>query len=337
MSNESSDYFTKLKAGKLSSQTLDAIFVRLKEKMKGLESVSPDLLKRNKQDPEITEYLSKLKLSKLLGNRSWEGLVIGFPGTKEDLAIKKVSTPYLRKILYPILDLHKRQEKELGRKLRCIYFVGERFSEVFIRKMSLLRSIIPDVIFLSGDLYKCSLSKSHLPKSLAKPHQEGYVQKKLCESMEKPNGLKISLGRNTTLQLGHISHEVPCSEGTQYPERLDILGYDMKDKSLVAFEIKGPRSQRTDYENLFLQAIDHRNWLERNKKAVKFLLDNGPNGKRINTKKRVHLLIGFFNSKIPKLFPELYKQAKKRDLFLKIDFVKIAENNGEIDVSPACS
>ena len=102
---------------------------------------------------------------------------------------------------------------------------------------------------------------------------------------------------------------------------------------MLAFEIKGPNVGRIELDNLFLQAIEHRNWLEQNKMAVKFLFDKGPRGERINTKKRVKLILGFYNSKVPDLFFELRQEATKSDKFLDIDFVLLTNNDGEVQLS----
>ena len=48
------------------------------------------------------------------------------------------------------------------------------------------------------------------------------------------------------IQAGMISQEAPCAEGTENPERLDILAVDLQHKSLLAFEIKGLHSSLTN-------------------------------------------------------------------------------------------
>jgi len=108
---------------------------------------------------------------------------------------------------------------------------------------------------------------------------------------------------------------------------LDILGFDKADGSLVVFEIKGPDASRVDLENLFLQGLEHQKWLELNKMAVKFVLE-GPRGKNINTRKRVRLILGFFQDEVPDLFWELRNQALRHDRHLKIDFVHFAHSGG---------
>ena len=139
--------------------------------------------------------------------------------------------------------------------------------------------------------------------------------------------------KSNSINIKYLSNEVLCFEGTENPERLDILGYDKSNHSLVAFEIKGPGVGRTELENLFLQGMEHRNWIEKNKMAVKLLFDRGPRGKRINTKKRVRLLLGFYGIKVPHIFNELRKESKRRDAYTEIDFVRISKENDEVQLS----
>ena len=72
---------------------------------------------------------------------------------------------------------------------------------------------------------------------------ENYFQKSLCKQMSYKRGLKLPSNTGKDIKVGFLSYEVPTVAGTKQPERLDILGYDKNDHSLVAFEIKGPESE----------------------------------------------------------------------------------------------
>ena len=100
------------------------------------------------------------------------------------------------------------------------------------------------------------------------------------------------------------------------------MAYDLDDHSLVAFEIKGPDAGKPELDNLLFQGLEHRNWLEENKMAVKFAID-GPKGSRINTRKRVKLILGFCGEKIPELFIDIKNQALRKDRFLHIDSCRL--------------
>jgi hypothetical protein len=323
MPERQEEYFRRLSNGELTDITVNKICNYLIGVEFQLEKIPPEILKPS-GEAKITEYLTRLGLFIVRGNPSWEGLAVCFPGSAGDMAISNVGTVYLRMILYPILDLLQRirikENKESG--FPCVYFIGERFSQVFLRKFSLLDQIVPHVIVISGDLYKSSISKQGSPQSKGDSHRESWVQMKLCNKLETREGLAIPSGSNPFVA-GLVAREVPCSEGTDNPERLDILTYDKTDHSLVAFEIKGPEASRLESENLFLQGMEHRNWLEQNKMAVKLLFDNGPRGRRINTKKRVRLVLGLFSDQIPPLFNKLKEQACKEDKYLQVDFVNL--------------
>jgi len=328
MPPEKAGYFKLLTDGKLSTTTIDFIQEYIANQGLSISQIPPFLAKKNKYGEKITEQLTRLTLLVVEGNPSWEGLFIGFPGNVDQLSIKSVGTPYLRMILYPILDLHHRLQSELGKRLPCIYLAGERFSDVFLRKFELLDDVVPHIIVLTSDLFKCSQNKTQ-PIKTEEIYSESWTQMKLCQMMNSSNGLIIPT-QTKELKTKFLSYEVLCAEGTENPERLDILGYDEFDHSLIAFELKGPKASRVELENLFLQGIEHRNWLEKNKMAVKLLFDRGPRGERINTRKRVRLLLGFYGDKVPHLFSELRDQSRRRDPYTEIDFVRISNADNDI-------
>jgi hypothetical protein len=328
MQTEKEKYFKLLTTGSLSKTTINSILDHITSLGLSIAEVPPSLIKKNEHGEKITDYLTRLHLSVIEGNPSWEGLLVGFPGNVKELSTKSIGTPYLRMILYPILDLHHRLLKNYpGKRLPCIYFVGERFTDVFLRKFELLRKVVPHIIVLTHDIYECSKNKSLPPKTEKSERNEHWTQMKLCQMMIE--GLVIPT-ETKNLTIRFLSSEVPCNEGTENPERLDILGYDESDRGLIAFELKGLAANRVEIENVFLQGIEHRNWLEKNKMAMKLLFDRGPNGKRINTKKRVRLLLGFYGEEVPHIFNELRKEYKRRDRHTEIDFVRISNKDDEI-------
>ena len=315
------NYRRALKKGNIVPlSAVNALLCIIKQHME-IEPLPKELSISKKWGNKITDTLTKLEIYIARGDRSWEGLVVGFPGTKEQLSTESVGTPYIREILYPMLDLHRRIQKSEGRRMPCLYLLGERFRDVFLRKFNLLDAVTPHVVVLTNDLLKNLQSSS---KKVSPKHSkitEAWIQDFLCRRMMASKGLKIPVNKGS-ITTGFISYEVPTFEGTQNPERLDILGYDKKDNSLIAFEIKGPDCGRVQLENLFLQGMEHRNWLEENKMAVKFMFE-GPKGKAINTKKRVRLMLGFCGNSVPSLFFELKKQAMRKDPYLKIDFCRL--------------
>ena len=55
--------------------------------------------------------------------------------------------------------------------------------------------------------------------------------------MSSEEGLKLPSSIGRAIRVGFISYEFPTVAATDRPEKLDILGYDIDDHSLVAFEI----------------------------------------------------------------------------------------------------
>jgi hypothetical protein len=55
--------------------------------------------------------------------------------------------------------------------------------------------------------------------------------------------------------------------------------------------------------------------------------------RRINTKKRVALILGFYEPKVPHLFFDLRKEAVRRDKYLEIHFVRLAISAGRVQLS----
>ena len=156
MNVKKENYFKSLSKKDLSHSTIEKIINEISEYGLNFSPINPNIIKKNKLGAKITEKLTRLDLYSVEGNSSWEGLAIGFPGNKIDLSTKSIGTPYLRMILYPILDLHHRLQNQSGKKLPCVYLIGERFSDVFLRKYRLLSNVIPHVIVLTNDIYKCA-------------------------------------------------------------------------------------------------------------------------------------------------------------------------------------
>jgi hypothetical protein len=312
-------YQKALSQGTLSKKAINDIVEFMMSRGLTVDKSSELVLKQKKS----TKYRPKIELYMCTGSKSWEGFIAGFPGNKEDLMTANVGTPWIRKILYPVLMMYTRIKSEYQRAMPCLYLIGAHFDDVFLRKFNFFNSLIPHVIILTEDLRKWANRKTEdISLSTYAQINEDYFQKSLCKQMNSSDGLRVPLSQENDMRIGLISHEFPTVAGTKRSERLDILGYDINDHSLVAFEIKGPDAGRPELENLFFQGLEHRNWLEENKMAVKFAFE-GLNGKKINTRKRVKLILGFSGEKIPDLFQDLRHDALNRDRHLQIESCRI--------------
>jgi len=309
-------YPKSLNQGTLNKKAINNLLEFMKDKGMSVERLPAEIFKQTGYRPKIEYWVCR-------GNQNWEGLVVGFPGTKNDLSTRNVGTAFLRKLLYPMLILHRSLRDYYSRPMPCLYLIGDCFNDVFLRKFRFLSSLVPHVIVLSGDLRRWVYRKAgHKPTKKPDKINEYYFQKFLCERMSSKKGLQLPISLGKSIQIDLISYEVPTVASTLKTERLDILGYDLDDNSLVAFEIKGLDASRPELENLFFQGLEHQNWLEENKMAMKFAIDVLM-GKKINTRKRVKLILGFCGEKIPKLFLEMKTQALRRDRFLQIEFCRL--------------
>lgn len=326
--NQRGGYYKSLP--QLTRATTENLLDVLRRQKLQIEMVPPEILNASSLGGNITSDLTRLPIYLAHGVRSWSGLVVCFPGDKEELTTRFVGTPYLRRILHPMMELFRRLRSSGTTDLQCLYLLGERFPDVFLRKFRLLDQVIPHVVVLTGDVLKTGNAVKIPP--LPKSKNEAWAQAVLCREMYKPSGLTVPY-RNKKTNLGFITTELPTGEGTRNPERLDILAYDRTDHSLVAVEIKGPDASRVEVENLFLQGLEHQNWLEQNKMAIKLIFD-GIRGRRINTRKRARLLLLFFEDLVPPLFYELRTEAMRKDRHLFIDFGKlIITDGGGIEIS----
>jgi len=313
-----SKYIADVRDSKLSLETVNSIIQHISKHLVVTEIPGAILNSENK----ITQKLTKLPIYLVKGHKSWSGIAVCFPGNKEDLQTENISTPYIRTILYPILELSRRVKSNEHGRFECIYIIGENISEILLRKFRLLKFITKNMIVLSRNIMPLAEPPLAIKVVSHSKINENFVQKSLCLKLLSPEGLSIPT-RSGDINVGYIKHELKTQCGTKNPEKLDILGYDKNDGSLVAFEIKGPTCSRVELENLFLQGFEHQIWVEENKRAIK-LFHEGPRGRTINARKRPRLLLGFFGESVPDLFFDLRRQAEIEDKDLKIDFVRLS-------------
>jgi hypothetical protein len=313
-----SKYIADVRDGKLSLETVNFIIQHISKHLVVTEIPEVILNSGNK----ITHKLTNLPIYLVKGHNSWSGIAVCFPGNKEDLQTEHISTPYIRSILYPILELSRRVKSNEHGRFECIYIIGENISEVLLRKFRLLQFITKNLIVLSRNIMPLADPLLAIKEVSHCKINENFVQKSLSLKLLSPEGLSIPT-RSGNINVGYIKHELKTQCGTKNPEKLDILGYDKNDGSLVAFEIKGPTCSRVELENLFLQGFEHQIWIEQNKRAIKLFYE-GPRRRAINVRKRPRLLLGFFGESVPELFYDLRRQAEVEDKDLKIDFVRLS-------------
>jgi len=236
-------YIYHVRDGELSLQAVKSLMLHVSKHLV-VSEIPEDILNSGNK---ITYNLASLPIYLVKGHKSWSGIAVCFPGNKQDLQTEKIGTPYIRSILYPILELSRRVKKKEPGRFECIYIVGEYISEVLLRKFRLLKSITPNIIVLSKNILALAGPVSAIKAVPPSKINEDFVQKSLCRKLLTPVGLSIPT-RSDNINVGYIKHEMKTQCGTKEPEKLDILGYDKDDGSLIAFEIKGPTCSRVELE-----------------------------------------------------------------------------------------
>lgn len=280
---------------------------------------------------KLTDYLSNLPLYIFTGHKNWSGLVVCFPGKEKDLRSERGDASFFDSILLPILDLRYRIESVERIKIPCIYLVGDAFPEASINKLRILRSIVPNLIFLTSDLLKATKSSCQIFEATDSDEMnEDHVRKTLCKMMMRRSGLAVQLRHGATT-LGYIANELKIDQGVREHNRLDILAYDRMDGRLVVLKINPSTNKRNRLGNLFIQGIPHYSWVEEHKHAVKLLYE-GPNGRKINTQKPVRLIHGFMGDNVPSFFHILGTQSEQSGSN-PIDCLRIShEVNGRVSI-----
>ncbi|MGC9469818.1 MAG: hypothetical protein ACP5HS_14580 [Anaerolineae bacterium] len=317
-------YFRALSEGDvLDDKPVSSLLERLNADL-GLELVPKQLLRQGGGRYKITEYLSRLTLRIAMRPRGWAGLVVGFPGSPSQLTTETFGTPYLRTILYPMVDLYERIRHSYGDDAQSLYLLGVRFPDAVLRKFELLSSVVPRLVVLTPDLL-CDTSQ--IPLEVPTKVNEQWVQVALRRRMMSTDGLRIPLAHKD-IRLDYLRHELSAAEGTRKREQLDLLGVDRLGGSLVVLEIKGPDCSRLELENLFFQGLDHLEWLESHKWSVKFVFDE-LGDKSIDITKPMRLVLGFFGPDMPELYDELRRRVLSRHPGRQIDFVQFGWAGGE--------
>jgi len=219
-------YARSLKDGDLSYKALIELNKFIKDRRMHVKPFSEELLKKF----NVTKNLRRHELSICYGNRSWEGLIIGFPGSRRELSSENVETPYLRMILYPILDLFSKLCQQSPRPMPCLYLLGERFNDVFLRKFSFFKSLVAHVIVLTDDLRNCGKRAYQVPTEEASKIGEYFLQ--------TDKGLNLLISGDKSIRAGFISYEVPTVATTTNPERLDVDVTSLKEKEEKIAELQ---------------------------------------------------------------------------------------------------
>lgn len=131
-------YRGALNRGTLSYESLNQLLAFFEDKKMCLENVPKQYLKQM----GVSSLLNRLELRVCYGKRSWKGLIIGFPGNRDELSTKYVGTPYLRVILYPILDLYIKLQQQSAKPMPCRNFISQWIENLICSHIPILQDLL---------------------------------------------------------------------------------------------------------------------------------------------------------------------------------------------------
>ena len=105
-------YSKSVREGKLTKKYILEIEGVLKKHLNVKEVAKEDV-----RDMGISENLVRLPIFIIKGDKSWQGLAVGFPGNTEELTTNNVGTPFLRILLYPMLELFQKISNKYHQKI----------------------------------------------------------------------------------------------------------------------------------------------------------------------------------------------------------------------------
>jgi hypothetical protein len=288
---------------------------------------------RNEFVKYIVDYLKNNCSFKIYPNKVENGLIfyegtdsiggklspvalVGYPGSRKD--IRDLPTPWQTEVL-PIIF---RFWSELAKKneLVPLIILGHSFDEVFLRKVSLLRAAIKNIMMIQ---YINVRNIEHFEDQLVecRRHMENSLKKEIVIKNERGD-LKSAVidYLSSGNKLGQYDYEiigieVPAGEGTIKSESIDILALERQRHWLTVIELKYEDIGHRRLESSILQGLDYCRWIEENKRALAMLLPMH----KIDTRRRTRLVLINGPKKFPAFYGEFIKSWRERDRYQEIE------------------
>lgn len=230
--------------------------------------------------------------------------IVGYGGSGTDL--RDLPTP-LQTELLPLVFKHW-NEISAGNSAVPLLILGHSFDEVFLRKIRLLKIVVPDIRLIQFiNVYRFESFKERFKR--IRDHYENNLTKAVKiknEVMDFQSAVVEYLKAGG--ELGGYSYdvldcEVPAGEGTKKSEVIDILALERKRKWLTVIELKYEKLLNARLQSVIFQGLDYCNWVENNKRALTMLfLEHA-----IDVRRRTRLIL--ING--PEKFPEPHKEFTK--------------------------
>lgn len=230
--------------------------------------------------------------------------IVGYGGSGTDL--RDLPTPLQTELLPTVFDHWNNVSG--GNGAVPLLILGHSFDEVFLKKIRLLKIVIPDIRLLQ---YINVINFSYFEKRLSQ-FREHYNNKLLNVTKIKNEVIDFQAAVIEYLraggELGGYSYdvldcEVPAGEGTKKAEKIDILALERKRKWLTVIELKYEKLLNTRLQSVVFQGLDYCNWVEDHKRGLAMLFLN----KVIDLRRRTRLIL--ING--PDGFPESHQEFAK--------------------------
>jgi hypothetical protein len=270
------------------------------------------LIKSNKVERHL-----KLLTGTVFENRKETKIAcVGYGGSGSDL--RALPTP-LQTELLPFV-FHFWNNVSDGDKSVPLLIMGHSFDEVFLRKMRLLGTAIPDLRLIQ---YINVLNLSYLEERInrMKEHNQKMVNEKKkikCEVMDFQAAIIEHLvkdGRIGQEKYHVVDCEMPAGEGTKKAEVIDILALEVRRKWLNVIEVKFEKLNKPRTQGVIFQGLDYCNWVEEHKKGLAMIFPD----RKVDTRRRTRLLVINGPDGFPGFHKDVVNACVKKDRYQEIE------------------
>lgn len=242
--------------------------------------------------------------------------IVGYGGSGADL--RALPTP-LQTELLPLVFNYWYKISE-GNSTVPLIIIGHSFDEVFLRKICLLKTAIPDIRliqFINVDRFnslkeRFQRLKMHYENNLAKGTR---IKNEVMDFQAAVVEYLASGGELGGHSYNVLDCEVPAGEGTIKSEVIDILALERKRKWLTVIELKYEKLLNARLQSVIFQGLDYCNWIEDHKRGLVMLFPEHA----IDVRRRTRLILINGPDKFPQFHAEFAKACNIQDRYQEIE------------------
>ncbi|MCK9614714.1 MAG: hypothetical protein M0R48_04315 [Candidatus Omnitrophica bacterium] len=269
------------------------------------------------ESPSHSNHLVFYKGYLSVKNRQLPAAIVGYGGSGTNL--RDLPTP-LQTELLPLVFEHW-NKISAGNNAVPLMILGHSFDEVFLRKIRLLKTAIPDIRliqFINVYRFKSIQGRfkrisehyeNNLTKTLKIKNEVVDLQSAVIEYLKAGGELG---GHNYTV----LDFELPAGEGTKKSEVIDILALERKRKWLTVIELKYEKLLNARLQSVIFQGLDYCNWVEDHKRGLAMLFPEHI----IDVRRRTRLILINGPDKFPAFHEKFAKACNLQDRYQEIEF-----------------